>query len=99
MDELELQRQQQGLQQRSQEEFAMQQQLAQVETMIKNIMTPEARSRFTNIKLASPDRAMQTLIVLAQLAQAGKVAHVDDTFLKQVLTQLNQPKQTRITRK
>ncbi len=75
------------------------QQLTHLENTIKTVMTPEARSRYTNIKIASPTRAVEVLMLIAQLLQTGKLNHLDDNTFKTLLTQSQQPKKTTIIRK
>ena len=76
-----------------------QQQVTNLEQTIKTIMTPEARSRYTNIKIASPTRAVEVLMLVAQLIHAGKLTHIDDNTFKTILTQSQPQKKTTIMRK
>lgn len=92
MDELSRALGQQGAQQEAE------QQVAQLEYAVKSIMSPDARSRFANIKLASPQRAVQVLLVLAQLVQTGRVEHIDDSAFRDILVKL-QSKETKILRR
>ncbi len=68
------------------------QQVAQLEAMVKPLFTRDALTRFGTIKAAFPEKAVQVLVVIAQLAEAGRIKNVDDAFLKKLLTQLA-PKQ------
>ncbi|MBI4017033.1 MAG: hypothetical protein HY363_05065 [Candidatus Aenigmarchaeota archaeon] len=74
------------------------QQIVQLECAVKSIMSPDARSRFANIKLASPQRAVQVLLVLAQLVHAGGIEQIDDASFRDVLVKM-QSKETRLFRK
>ncbi len=65
------------------------------------ILTPEARSRLTNLKLAKPDLVNQIEIQLIQSAQSGSLrGKVTDEQLKVLLSQISgQKRQIHITRK
>ena len=90
------QMQQQVDQQAQQEQFD-----AQLNQAVKQIMTPEARSRLTNLKLTRPELVKQIEIQLIQSAQAGSLkVKVTDDQLKVLLSQLaGQKRDIRITRK
>ncbi len=90
------QMQQQVDQQAQQEQFD-----AQINQAVKQIMTPEARSRLTNLKLTRPELVKQIEIQLIQSAQAGSLkGKVTDDQLKVLLSQLaGQKRDIRITRK
>ena len=84
------------------EEQAQQEQFdAQLNQAVKQIMTPEARSRLTNLKLTRPELVKQIEIQLIQSAQAGSLkGKVTDDQLKVLLSQLaGQKRDIRITRK
>lgn len=76
----------------SSEEQKVGQQIAQLEGMVKPILTKDALVRYGTIKTAFPEKWVQVLVVIAQLVQAGRVKTVDDEMLKKLLTQLA-PKQ------
>ena len=63
-----------------------------MEGMVKPLLTKDALVRFGTIKAAFPEKAVQVLVVIAQLAQAGRIKNVDDAMLKKLLAQLA-PKQ------
>jgi programmed cell death protein 5 len=84
-----LQKQQQAA---ASEEQKLASQVAQLEGMVKPLLTKEALTRYGTIKTAFPEKAMQVLVVIAQLAQAGRIKSVDDGMLKKLLIQLT-PKQ------
>ena len=77
----------------------LEQQVLHLEQTIKTLMTADARSRYTNIKMASPTRAVEVLMLIAQLVQTGKLTQVDDNTFKTILTQSQQQKKTTIIRK
>jgi len=66
---------------------------AQVETAkqtaLRQILTPEARQRLTNIKMVKPDFAEQIELQLIQIAQSGRVnLPITDEQLKAILVKL-----------
>lgn len=83
----ELQRQQQF----DSEEEEIQQQIAQLELLIKKVLTKKALERYGNLKTAHPDLAVQLLVLLGQAVQSGQIKTVDDEALKNLLMRL-QPK-------
>lgn len=92
------------LQKRQQEaalqEHQIEQQVAQLENAVKGVLSPEARARLANIKLVSPDKAVQVMVVIAQLVQAGRMSYLDDAALKELLVKLQpEQKKTKIIRK
>jgi programmed cell death protein 5 len=99
MDELEALRKKKlaELQAQVESEQAQKEQLAQAETQIKQILTqiltPEARSRLTTIKMAKPEFASQVELLLIQLAQSGQIkGKIDDVQLKALLAKVTTPK-------
>lgn len=75
-----------------QEQQMMQKELSQLEQMVKSRMTKQAVERYSNIKIAYPDRIMQLLVVLGQGLQTGKVNMIDDDLLKEILGRLETKK-------
>lgn len=74
--------------QRRQEELRAQLE-AQKAALLRQILTPEARARLTNIKMTRPEVAEQLELQLIQLAQAGRIERpVTDEELKEALSQL-----------
>lgn len=93
MEELKRQHsQQQPSSQEQNEEQQLQQQIAQLEQQVKPLFTRDALTRYGTIKTAYPDRAVQVLVYVAQMAQAGRLQQVDDDTLKSLLKKLT-PKQ------
>lgn len=79
------------------EDQQLAQQFQQLENGLKQVMTADAISRYSNVKLAHPETALQALVVIAQLLQSGNTSMIDDSQLKNVLLQLSsQKKQTRL---
>jgi programmed cell death protein 5 len=73
---------------------------AQKQALLKQILSPEARQRLTNLKMVKPDFTDQLEMQLIQLAQTGKLPlPLSDAQLKQILIQLQSRKrETKITR-
>jgi len=72
----------------------------QKEALLKQILSPEARQRLTNLKLVKREFTEQLELQLIQLAQTGKLPiPLSDAQLKQILVQLQSRKrETKITR-
>ena len=83
---LELQREVAEEQQKAQ----VQQQLeTQKQALLRNMLTPEARQRLTNLKMVKPEFTSQLELQLIQLAQQGKLPiPLTDKQLKQILIQI-----------
>jgi len=88
------------LQNQLHEQMAMQQQVAQLDKAAKHWMTTEALSRYGNLKMAHPEKALQVAVLIAQFVQQNKIQKaVDDEQLKELLIYLDEKKQVKITRK
>ena len=79
---------------------AEQQLEAQKQELMRQILSPEARQRLTNLKMVKPQFTQQLELQLIQLAQAGKLPiPLPDAQLKQILIQLQSRKrETKIRR-
>jgi programmed cell death protein 5 len=90
----------QAMQQRSSSEQSpsQEEQLeAQKQALLRQILTPEARQRLTNLKMIKPEFTEQLELQIIQLAQTGKInIPLSDSQLKRILIQL-QPKKREIT--
>jgi programmed cell death protein 5 len=73
---------------------------AQKQAVLKQILTPEARQRLTNIRMVKPEFADQVELQLIQLAQAGRISlPITDEQLKEALGKLqSQRKDIKIRR-
>ena len=80
------------MQQQTQEQQQLQQQIQQLEIMVKQALTKEALERYSNLKTAFPDRAVQLLVILAQAMQSGQITKIDDNTLKELLRRLTPEK-------
>jgi programmed cell death protein 5 len=66
---------------------------AQKQALLKQILSPEARQRLTNLNMVKPEFTDQIELQLIQLAQAGKLPiPLSDAQLKQILLQLQSRK-------
>jgi programmed cell death protein 5 len=85
-----------------QRDTQMQQQMEmQKQALLRNILTPEARQRLTNLKMIKPEFTEQLELQIIQLAQQGKIpVPLADEQLRQILVQLQSRKrETKIRRK
>ena len=73
---------------------------AQKQALLRQILSPEARQRLTNLHMVKPEFTEQLELQLIQLAQAGKLPiPLSDARLKQILIQLQSRKrETKIRR-
>jgi len=84
MSELQARQQQSAEQQRAAADAE-----AQKQTLMRRLLTPEARQRLANIKMVRPDFGQQLELELVQLAQAGRVPlPITDDQLKKLLVQI-----------
>ncbi|MFH1510661.1 MAG: DNA-binding protein [Candidatus Woesearchaeota archaeon] len=89
----------QRYQQEKTEEERLQQELTQLETAVKSLMTKEALQRYGNIRAADNERATHLMVILGQLLQQGRIKQVDDATMRQVLLQMTKKKDFKIVRK
>ena len=73
---------------------------AQKQALLRQILSPEARQRLTNLHMIKPQFTEQLELQLIQLAQTGKLPiPLSDARLKQILIQLQSRKrETKIRR-
>jgi len=61
----------------------------QKEALLRRILTSDARSRLTNLKMVRPEFAQQLELELIQLAQQGRInIPVTDEQLKEILVKI-----------
>jgi programmed cell death protein 5 len=66
---------------------------AQKEQILKQVLSPEARSRLNNIKMVKPELADMVEQYLIGMATQGKLpGQISDDQLKQILLSTQQPK-------
>lgn len=78
------------------------QQRLQIKAILRQVLTPEARARLANIRLANPTYASQIEALLIQLAQTGQIRErINDEQLKKILSRLGttRKREFRIIRK
>jgi len=73
-----------------QQQAQIQQQVeVQKQALLRRILTPDARSRLTNLRMVKPEFAQQLELQLIQLAQQGRIdIPVTDEQLKEILVKL-----------
>ena len=85
--------QQEKLQQQSQEHAQIQQQIEQMEDIVRQFLTKDALARYGNLKTAHQEKALQLLMILFQAIQKGQIqGQIDDSTLKKILQQLTPKK-------
>ncbi|MDI3476053.1 MAG: programmed cell death protein 5 [Thermococcaceae archaeon] len=63
---------------------------AQIDAIMRKILTPEARERLGRVKLVRPELARQVELILVQLYQAGQIREpLSDEKLKKILAQVD----------
>ena len=84
-----------------QEQVQFQQQLAELEMLAKNNLDIAAFERYNNMKIAHQELAVQALVMIAQLAQSGKITQkITDNQFREILMRLSPAKRDfKITRK
>ncbi len=78
-----------------QQQAELQQQMEMLEGVIKKHLSAEALVRFGTIKLAHPEKAVQVMLVLAQLIKSGKIGDdkkVSDDQFKELLRMMTPEK-------
>jgi len=84
MEEVQAQQSNQAAQEEKARQFEMQKQ-----SILRQILTPEARDRLGNIKLANPEQANMVEMQLIQLAQSGRLQSViTDAMLRDILQKI-----------
>jgi DNA-binding TFAR19-related protein (PDSD5 family) len=72
-------------------QMKLKQQVSQLEASAKLYLTPEAITRYGNIKSAHPEKALQVLLIIAQAVQSGLNERISDDQLKLMLQQMSKP--------
>ena len=74
---------------------------AQRQAILRQLLTPEARDRLANVRMAYPDVARSVEEQLIRLAQMGQInAQIDEPTLKQILRKVSpQKREINIERK
>ena len=66
---------------------------SQKQALLRRILTPEARSRLTNLNMVKPEFTSQLELQLIQLAQQGRISlPITDEQLKELLIRLQSGK-------
>jgi programmed cell death protein 5 len=88
---------QQGGQQQSEAKERARQIEVQKQAMLRQILTPEARDRLSNVRVANPEMANMVEMQLIQLAQSGRLAGmINDSMLRDILVKVT-PQRREIT--
>jgi programmed cell death protein 5 len=81
-----------SMQEAYQEQMRAQEVESQIRHIMRQIMSPEAQQRMSNIRLAKPEFARQVEILLIQLYQAGRLKSLNDAQLKELLGKISSGK-------
>ncbi len=96
IEELKRKRMQQLSQQNSQEiqeQLQLQQQIQQLEIVIKQYLSNEAITRYSNLKVAHPEQAVKALATIAQGIEHGYIKEkLTDEQFKSILKQISPEK-------
>jgi len=85
--------QQQQMQREMQQNQQIQQALKQIDTIVRQSLTPKAQDRLANLKLVDPELVQKLKIYLAQMYAAGQVKdQMTDEQLKSILLKLKSSK-------
>ncbi len=76
------------IQEQAIEQQKIQQQVQQLESVMRQYLSREAWSRYTTLRTAHPDKAITALAIVAQLAQKGLPHPLTDIEFKEVLVRL-----------
>ena len=93
------------MQRQGEQQAAMEQEVqameAQRQAILRQLLTPEARDRLSNVRMAYPDIARSVEEQLIRLAQAGQInSQIDEPTLKQILRRVSpQKREINIERK
>ena len=93
------------MQRQGEQQAAMEQQAqameAQRQAILRQLLTPEARDRLANVRMAYPDVARSVEEQLIRLAQMGQLnSQIDEPTLKQILRKVSpQKREINIARK
>jgi len=95
-----LQQLQQNMQEHEQVQAQAQEMEMKKEMLLKKILTPEAKARLTNVKLANPTMATQIEALLLYLHQSGQVQIINEEQLIAILQKIrSKKKEPKIIRK
>ena len=82
-------------QEQSEQNGQAEQQIQQLELIVKQVLTRGALERYSNLKTAFPEKAVQILVIIAQAIQSRNLEKVDDDTLKELLKKI-EPKKREI---
>lgn len=76
-----------------QEQLKLQQQISNLENVVKHYLTKDAIQRYGNLKAAHPKKALSIIMLIAQLIQNGQLSDkIDDQTFKDFLLKTQEQK-------
>jgi programmed cell death protein 5 len=84
-------------QQEQQQQQQMQEMMRQVNALISQYLSPEARTRLANLEMVDPELVQKLKIYFAQMASSGQLKQMDDKQLKDILIKLKGANKREIT--
>lgn len=81
------------------QEQQVRQKINQLDIVVKQFMTKDALQRYTNVKLAHPEKALNLILLLSQGIEQGKITQVSDEELKNYLRMMEPEKRKIIINK
>jgi programmed cell death protein 5 len=92
MDELEAIRarklQQMQAHQQDSQQLKMQEAMRQIDALVNRYLTPEAKTRLSNLAMVDPELVQKLKVYFAQMASAGQLKTMDDEQLREILLKL-----------
>ena len=83
-----------------QEQQQLNQQISIMEEVVYRYLTPDAISRYGNVKIAHPEKAIRVLTLLFQAIKQGSIQEkINDSQLKELLIRFNNEPKFKIKRK
>ncbi len=65
----------------------------QLDALLSKVLSPEAKTRITNVRMVNAEKYLQTAQVILNMARQGKIqGKISDEDLKQILQQLTPAK-------
>ena len=73
----------------SNDEALLKKQVEMLEQNVRHVLTRDAYSRYTNLKIAHKELALQVLVMINRAVEAGKLSTLDDKDFKDLLQRIS----------